>query len=259
MEKKKGALLGQTIIFLHKNQKQCLYVSHLSSGLLVTPGVAVCLPYLVLPCLVYIKDCLICVYSLSPCSSFLPSVCTVTEDQTYTVSGAHSPRVLRVCRPWRSHARCRPRLSQACLPIWSQVRRPLHCGCGSLQFQRIHFRVPFPAPDHSHVPWIHVLKSFIVYRNSFNLSSLVCLALSMETRLEQAAPLVMARRPFLSLPMLHLSRIWKRFLSPPCEGPWLYVQPKEGCHAQYGPQLPSPAPEEFLVLWIAQIGLLIPS
>ncbi len=49
-----------------------------------------------------------------------------------------------------------------------------------------------PAPDHSHVPWIHVLKSFIVYRNSSNLSSLVCLALSMETRLEQAAPLVMA-------------------------------------------------------------------
>ncbi len=80
-------------------------------------------------------------------------------------------------------------------------------------------------------------KVFIVYRNSFNLSSLVCLALSMETRLEQAAPLVMARRPFLSLPMLHLSRIWKRFLSPPCEGPLTLRSAKEGCGAPVMPSM----------------------
>ncbi len=34
----------------------CLF-SLFSSGLLITPGVPVCLPCLVLPCLVYIKDC----------------------------------------------------------------------------------------------------------------------------------------------------------------------------------------------------------
>ncbi len=119
-------------------------------------------------------------------------MCTVTEDQTYTVSGAHSPRVLRVLLA----------AAKSCLPLSTALSSPhadlkssppaapLWLWLTSVPEDPVPSAVP--APDHSHVPWIHVLKSFIVYRNSSNLSSLVCLALSMETRLEQAATLVMA-------------------------------------------------------------------
>ncbi len=55
----------------------CLF-SLCSSGLLVTPGVPACLP-----CLVYSKVFYLSLLLVS-CSSFLPAVCTVTEDQTYT-------------------------------------------------------------------------------------------------------------------------------------------------------------------------------
>ncbi len=51
------------------------------------------LPCLVLPCLdVSIKDCIFEFTSTSLCSSFLPAVCTVTEDQTLKVGGAPSHR-----------------------------------------------------------------------------------------------------------------------------------------------------------------------
>ncbi len=54
------------------------------------PGV----PVSALPCLALLDllKTVILSYILVSCSSFLPAVCTVTEDQTYTVSGAHSPR-----------------------------------------------------------------------------------------------------------------------------------------------------------------------
>ncbi len=68
----------------------CLF-SFVWPGLLVTPR---CFCESALPCLALMSTLktIIWVYSSSPCSSFLPAVCTVTEDQTYKVSGAPSPR-----------------------------------------------------------------------------------------------------------------------------------------------------------------------
>ncbi len=43
-------------------------------------------------CLVVLLNIIILVYILVCVFLFLPRVCTVTEDQTKTVSGAHSPR-----------------------------------------------------------------------------------------------------------------------------------------------------------------------
>ncbi len=73
----------------------CLF-SLMSSGLLVIPGVS-CLwvlprPVLSCPALMSLLNIIIWVYILVCVFLFLPRVCTVTEDQTKTVSGAHSPR-----------------------------------------------------------------------------------------------------------------------------------------------------------------------
>ncbi len=65
----------------------CLF-SLMSSGLLVIPGVS-CLWVLPCPALMSLLNIIIWVY-IFVCV-FLPRVCTVTEDQTKTVSGAHSP------------------------------------------------------------------------------------------------------------------------------------------------------------------------
>ncbi len=67
----------------------CLF-SLMSSGLLVIPGVS-CL-VLSCPALMSLLNIIIWVYILVRVFLFLPRVCTVTEDQTITVSGAHSPR-----------------------------------------------------------------------------------------------------------------------------------------------------------------------
>ncbi len=66
------------------------------------PGVPVCQPCLVLPCLALMSSLktIIWVYVLVCVSLFLPAVCTVTEDQTYKVSGAPSPRF--VFHFWKS-------------------------------------------------------------------------------------------------------------------------------------------------------------
>ncbi len=69
----------------------CLF-SLMSSGLLVTPGVS-CLSALSCPALSSLKTI---VYVLVCVSLFLPRVCTVTEDQTKTVSFAPSPRFVFV-------------------------------------------------------------------------------------------------------------------------------------------------------------------
>ncbi len=67
----------------------CLF-SLMSSGLLVIPGVS-CL-VLSCPALMSLVNIIVWVYILVRVFLFLPRVCTVTEDQTKTVSGAHSPR-----------------------------------------------------------------------------------------------------------------------------------------------------------------------
>ncbi len=71
----------------------CLF-SLMWSGLLVIPGVSCLwvLPSPVMSCLDVLIKYYIWVYILVCVFLFLPRVCTVTEDQTITVSGAHSPR-----------------------------------------------------------------------------------------------------------------------------------------------------------------------
>ncbi len=61
--------------------KFCL-LSSMSSGLLVIPGVSVCLHCPCLPLMSSLKTIILNNVSSSACSSFLPAVCTVTEDQT---------------------------------------------------------------------------------------------------------------------------------------------------------------------------------
>ncbi len=68
----------------------CLF-SLMWSGLLVIPGVS-CLWVLPCPAVMSLLNIIIWVYILVCVFLFLPRVCTVTEDQTKTVSGAHSPR-----------------------------------------------------------------------------------------------------------------------------------------------------------------------
>ncbi len=71
----------------------CLF-SLMLSGQLVIPGVSCLwvLPCPVMSCLDVLLNIIIWVYILVCVFLFLPRVCTVTEDQTKTVSGAHSPR-----------------------------------------------------------------------------------------------------------------------------------------------------------------------
>ncbi len=59
---------------------------------LLFPVYPVCEYCLVMSCLVVLLNIIIGVYILVCVFLFLPLVCTVTEDQTKTVSGAHSPR-----------------------------------------------------------------------------------------------------------------------------------------------------------------------
>ncbi len=234
-----------------------------------------CVVCVVFPALFELKK-LFWVYSSSSCSSFLPAVSIVAEDQTYTVSGAHSPRfcLLNVffftclCIP-RHGSRCSSsHPSQLLFGCWSsagsltQARRPSLTPAKS-KLQWIWFP-SFCQECCSHVPWSQfpnhsqeccseccsmspgdMVLSFVMPTGIVLIHSV----LSMETRLGQVAPLVMVCFACRGSGSGYWGTLWG---------------PLTSRHAQNGPQLPSlaqgrlPAPVGCPVPVFSPGGLLIP-
>ncbi len=241
----------------------CLF-SLISSGLLVTP---LCFCESALPCLALMSSLktIIWVYSSSLCSSFLPAVCTWTEDLTSTVSGAHfTPfcfpflkvfyfvpvfvsrgKEFAACHPalvWRDHRESSGREICSVRRLWLSPSPPAVClvpGLPLPQARRIAADSSQPAAaDPSPVDLVHnmarsaVCMSCGAHRNILMNLVLSCLRRLVESRRLMAEETIPSRLPLLSL-------MWKRLL-----------------RTLWGPLTPLSCPEEALASKLAQEGFL---
>ncbi len=167
----------------------------------------------------------------SLCSLFFPAVCTVTEDQTYTVSGAHLPHFcflkvffLPVCVSCGMEVAARYPVPASCysaLEFGGIADSSLSATADSSQEQapvdpvpQFRAGVPFPGPVEPvpksrpgvlfHVPWRHGLKFCHAHKSSFNP---FCLVGHVHGDSSSCCGL------------LHLLRKWKRLLRDPVSAP----------------------------------------